>query len=156
MTATLESLLTDDDLGALRAAYDPAAMAAGARGATVAPLPAAAPLVDAIIDTFYSAAPLLPAARREQTLIALMASAPAPAGRTFAIHLYWGLMEGLSLADLAATLLLVGAYAGIDRYTNAAAAVAALVDRALRPALAAGGDALKSGAIAHSIALAFT
>ncbi len=35
-----------------------------------------------------------------------------------AIHIYWGLMEGLSPADIGWTQLLTGAYEGIDKYSN--------------------------------------
>lgn len=150
----VRTLLTDEDLGRLRAAYDAAAMNEGARRATSTPYPPAGPLVDAIIDTLYGPSAILPGVRREQVLIALVASHTGMR-RILAVHLYWGLMEGLSIDEIAATLALVAAYDGIDNYSEALRQLSTLVDKVLRPALASGGDALKSGPIMGAIAAAF-
>lgn len=150
----VRTLLSDEELGRLRAAYDAAAMNEGARRATSTPYPPAAAFVDAIIDTLYGPHAVLPGARREQILLAIIASHTGMR-RILAVHLYWGLMEGLSLDDIGATLMLVAVYDGIDNYSEAHRHLGTLVDKVLRPALEAGGDALTSLAIMRAIAAVF-
>ena len=142
----LRTLITADELARLRAAYDSKAMNEGARKATSAPFPPSSTFVDAVINTFYGPSAVIPAVRREQVLIAIIAS-HAGMRRILAVHLYWGLMEGLSIEEICATLLLVGTYDGIDNYSEAQRHFATLINGVLRPALASGGDALGSGAI---------
>lgn len=150
----LRTLLAHDELERLRGGYDAAAMNEGARRATSAPYPPVGPLVDALIDGLYGDKAVLPGARREQLLLALLASRAA-SPRILAVHLYWGLMEGLTLDEVGATLMLVGAYEGIDRFSEATRHLGTLVDKVLRPALASGGEALGSRAILGAVAAAF-
>ena len=84
--------------------------------------------VDAIIDLFYDDAELpadsstkprtrLSAADRERCVIALLAS---HAERfNLALHIYLGLMAGVSAEEIANILLLVGAYGGVDKFSDA-------------------------------------
>jgi alkylhydroperoxidase/carboxymuconolactone decarboxylase family protein YurZ len=151
----LRTLITDEELARLRAAYDSAAMNEGARRATEAPFPPASMFVDSIIATFYGPRAVLPAMRREQVLIAVLA-AHAGMRRILAVHLYWALMEGLSIDEICATLLLVGTYDGIDNYSEATRHFGTLLDKVLRPALDAGEpDALSSTAIMKALSQAF-
>ena len=53
---------------------------------------------------------------RERCLIAILASRDA--GLNLAIHIYLGLMEGLSAPDIAEILFLSGAYTGVDRLSD--------------------------------------
>lgn len=52
----------------------------------------------------------------ERTIITLFASQRN--GPFLAIHMYWGLLEGLTVGEMAETLLLVGTYTGIGAYTQ--------------------------------------
>lgn len=142
--ADVTTLLSDEQLDLLRAAYDADAMNAAARAATALPWPPAAPFADFLINRFYTG-DAWPPARRELVLIALGAANLVGNGRTFAVHLYWGLMEGLGIGEIADTLLLVGAYAGIDRYSSAMRVLRLLLDQVLRPAASDGGDATSAG-----------
>lgn len=138
------TLLTDAQLDVLRGAYDADAMNAAARAATALPFPPAAPFADFIIGRFYTG-DAWPPARRELVLIALGAANLVGNGRTLAVHLYWGLMEGLGVGEIADTLLLVGAYAGVDKYSAAMRVLRAVIEQVLVPAVGEGGDATSGG-----------
>src|SRR5262245_48235092 len=53
---------------------------------------------------------------RERSLIAILASRDA--GLNLAIHIYLGLMEGLSPREIADIILLAGVYTGVDRLSD--------------------------------------
>ena len=142
--ADVTMILGEEQIDALRGAYDADAMNAAARAATALPWPPAAPFADFLIGRFYTGE-AWPPARRELVLIAIGAANLVGNGRTLAVHLYWGLMEGLGVGEIADTLLLVGAYAGIDRYSAAMRVFRALLEQVLRPASSEGGDATSSG-----------
>lgn len=55
-------------------------------------------------------------ADRERSIIAILASQPN--ALFLAIHLYWGLAEGLSVNDICQIMLIVGGYSGFSCYTN--------------------------------------
>jgi len=53
---------------------------------------------------------------RERCLIALLCSRGVP--ETLAVHIYLGLMEGISVEEVANILMLTGMYTGIDRFVT--------------------------------------
>lgn len=112
----LAAALTPEALAALRAAYSAPFMLEASRRAVAFPHPASAPYVEAVIKGFYDAARMAPR-DRERVLVALLASQSNAPSLLLAVHLYWGLMEGLSVADLADTLGLSGVYTGLGHYT---------------------------------------
>ena len=105
--------LTSAELDALRAGYLPDVMTRVTRLAVASVYPPGAPYVDAIVDSLYGEEPVAPR-DRERCVIALLAAQGETL--TLALHIYWGLMEGLSPADVGHTVLLAGAYAGVPRY----------------------------------------
>ncbi len=118
-------VLTTDELSSLRAGYDSELMKAIATGTVNALHPPIAALTGYIRDEIYAggdtpdpAAPTLSRADRERCLITLLATGAQ--GMPLAVHFYWGLMEGLSPANVMATLTLVAAYTGLDNFTRAA------------------------------------
>jgi alkylhydroperoxidase/carboxymuconolactone decarboxylase family protein YurZ len=80
---------------------------------------------DAINDVFYGPLPLdtatsrslLSEQDRERCVIALLASQGG--GGTLAIHVYIGLMVGLSPKEIGHILLLAGVYTGVNRFAVA-------------------------------------
>ncbi len=142
MTTTVDQILTPAELDAFRAGYSNEWMSNTAYGWVAGSFLQAGPAVQLVIDTYTrrwpdapevgpatlppAAAPVVPvpiamsARERERVIIALMTST-AVSPMLLAIHLYWGLMEGLSPADIGWTQLLTGAYEGIDKYSNGVA-----------------------------------
>lgn len=132
--ADLTTALSDDDLSALRAAYDARVLFAAATGTLARYHAAGAPYTAAIGAAQYEGGPLS-ARDRERCLVALLAAQKER--MTLAVHLYWGLMEGLTPAELAHTLLLTGIYNGTPAYTNGLLVMDATVKQ-LAAAVAAG------------------
>jgi alkylhydroperoxidase/carboxymuconolactone decarboxylase family protein YurZ len=117
------SLLSSRALRALRSEYDREVMAATATAALVRDFPESEEYVTAIHDSLFGAEKGrrsrslagLTDKEREVGLIVLMASQRAT--MELAIHIYWGLMEGVRPHEIAGLLMLTGVYAGIGRQT---------------------------------------
>jgi alkylhydroperoxidase/carboxymuconolactone decarboxylase family protein YurZ len=75
--------------------------------------------ISAIRRAFYEGTAMLPR-DRERCLIAVLASRDA--GLNLAIHIYIGLMEGLSPEDIGDIIFLGGVYSGVDRISDGLAA----------------------------------
>jgi hypothetical protein len=79
--------------------------------------PATLPPAGTPIDAVPSLPNHLPPKERERVIISLMTAHPT-SSMFLAIHLYWGLMEGLSPTEIGWVQLLTGTYEGIDKYSN--------------------------------------
>lgn len=137
MSAPLLEILTDAEIATLHGGYDPAVLNAGTRAVLVdATYPEAAGLVDSLLRLFYpekrsrnaffdkkvraaaarahkAPAPLaLDNATRELVLLTILSRK----GNTqfMAIHVYWALMEGLTVEAITNILLLSSYYEGIE------------------------------------------
>ncbi len=110
---SFKSVITEAQLAALREAYDPAVMAFVTRNSLAEAYPPGAEFIGALMDSLYSGEPISHA-DRERCLIALLAVNGEP--MPLAVHIYWGLVEGLSPEEIAHTLLLTGAYSGVPKY----------------------------------------
>jgi alkylhydroperoxidase/carboxymuconolactone decarboxylase family protein YurZ len=75
--------------------------------------------ISAIRRAFYQSSPMDPK-DRERCLIAVLASRDA--GLNLAIHIYVGLMEGLSPQEIADIIFLGGVYTGVDHISDGLAA----------------------------------
>jgi alkylhydroperoxidase/carboxymuconolactone decarboxylase family protein YurZ len=75
--------------------------------------------INSIRRAFYEGTAMEPE-DRERCLIAVLASRDA--GLNLAIHIYLGLMEGLSPAEIADVVFLGGIYTGVDRISDGLAA----------------------------------
>ncbi len=149
--ADVRTILSEEALASLRAAFDPALLGFAATKRAAAPYTDAAPFIDAIGARYYVAGPgasgpSSPVAPkdRERTLIGILAAGNRPAF-ALAVHVYWGLMEGLDVDDIADTLLLAGAYAGVDAFTNAAFTLGETLE--LLAGLAATPETARSAAV---------
>jgi alkylhydroperoxidase/carboxymuconolactone decarboxylase family protein YurZ len=117
MPQDVRQLLSPEELATLRRNFSGALLYREACRRTVGPYPAAAGPLEALMAAFYERGALLEPCQREQILSALLA-VQGTCGEV-AIHAYWGLMEGMTPEQLAATFLLVGIYAGVPKYRNA-------------------------------------
>ncbi len=75
--------------------------------------------IDAIRSAFYDGTAMRPK-DRERCLIAILSSRDA--GLNLAIHVYLGLMRGLSPGEIADIIFLGGIYTGVDRMSDGLAA----------------------------------
>ncbi|RKH66458.1 carboxymuconolactone decarboxylase family protein [Corallococcus aberystwythensis] len=66
---------------------------------------------------------------REQIVIALLAARMGNRRLHLALHLYWGLMVGLSPAEIAHRLLFVSFYSGIDTLTSSLETFSAVLNK---------------------------
>lgn len=145
--------LDQDRLADLRRAYDAKAMRAVMLDAFVERHRPLTQWCLAIDSTFYAESTPMSAANRERCLIAMLActGASVPLG----IHMYWGLMEGLSSEEIYTIVSLAGCYGGVPRLVTSFAVIDVVSDvlrtlegpldpgrvlTALVPALAASGS----------------
>lgn len=117
----LTDLLTDAELTALRAGYDRKRMVEDVRTTLEVAWPDATPLVESVLVGFYLPQKggkwRMPPATRERVVLSLLANG---AGQPFdvAAHVYWALMEKLSVQEVLDTILLTASYGGVARYTD--------------------------------------
>jgi alkylhydroperoxidase/carboxymuconolactone decarboxylase family protein YurZ len=106
-------LLDDRQLARLRVAYAPPVMRTAMLNAIAVGYPPLLPWNEAIAKTFYDDPEPLSAANRERCLIALLTHTGPQL--SLAIHVYWGLMEGLSVAEVCHIVGLAACYGGVPR-----------------------------------------
>jgi hypothetical protein len=111
------NILTSDEIATLKRGYDRDAMNQAAIAAVAGPYQPGTDFVKFIVDHFYDPE-RWPPDQREQCMISLLTPHCVGQGLLLAVHLYWGLMEGLSAHQIADTILLAGAYSGIPNFTN--------------------------------------
>ena len=135
-------LLSADDLALLRTGYDRQAMNDVSSRTLVGRYRASADLVGAIMGHHYINSGLDPRSR-ELCLIALLAADGGPF--TLAVHIYWGLAEGLSPKEVAEVVALTGSYCGVPRLANGLFTLQGTM--AVLKKLAANGEPVKSEAV---------
>lgn len=112
----ITQLLDPGRLAELRRHYDDDTM----RDLLAQPLrvtyPPCEPWLDWISQHLYNRERFRPE-YRELILLTVLSSNPHGGGRLLAIHVYVGLMVGLSPSEIADALLLVGVYTGIPSFT---------------------------------------
>lgn len=111
----VRTILDDEILGELRAAYDLPFMLAAARHTLGAPYPPAAPWATYITEAMFQDE-FIDARLRESVIIStlLQQGAIGP----LMVHFYWGLMSGLTAQEIASIITLTGTYSGVDNYTT--------------------------------------
>ncbi|RKG94500.1 hypothetical protein D7V97_38775, partial [Corallococcus sp. CA053C] len=93
---------------------------------------------------------------REQIVIALLAARMGNRRMHLALHLYWGLMVGLSPQEIAHRLLFISFYSGIDTLTSALETFSAVLNKLQGLTDAARSDeALEPRAIMGELAALF-
>jgi alkylhydroperoxidase/carboxymuconolactone decarboxylase family protein YurZ len=128
----LADVLSEAKLRLLRSSYHPSEMVS----ANVAAVASLAPRLQSwnaeIARTFYTSDGPLSAIDRERCLIMLL-SYTGPA-LPLAVHIYWGLMEGLTVDEVCQVVGLAGCYGGLPRTVQGLVAlekVVWLLDRAV-------------------------
>jgi alkylhydroperoxidase/carboxymuconolactone decarboxylase family protein YurZ len=109
----LTTLLPEATLARLRAGYSHDAMVAANLAAVERVAPQLASWNAAIAAPFYDTKAILKPIDRERCLIALIATSGPPI--SLAMHVYWGLMEGLGVEEILHILALTGCYGGLPR-----------------------------------------
>lgn len=121
----LELILTPEQIALLREGYaaDPAWLANYPADVYHDLYPGGSKAFDSFVNSvFVHGDPAKPPTTRmigkdrERVVIALLASQPN--AEFLAIHLYWGLVEGLSVNEISQIILVVGGYNGYSFYTN--------------------------------------
>ncbi len=146
--------LTEAQLATLRGGYSRTVMDAVATQIVSGPYPPSAGLTAFAGDRFYNdAPPTLSPANRERCLLALFVGGRRP---TFAVavHIYWALMEGVAVDEIAEIILLATLYSGLDVLTDGNRTLT-LTLTVLGQAADAGGDAVKPGTLLPQIVAKF-
>lgn len=154
MNPDVRSMLTEDQLAVLRGSYRRAVMDMIATKIVAAPYPPAGALVAFAADRFYNdAPPVLTQADRERCLIAIFAAGRRPAF-AMAVHIYWGLMEGLTVGEIAEIITLSALYGGLDVLTDNNKTLADTL-KFLAKTADAGGEAAQSQVVLPALVNAF-
>jgi len=154
MNPDVRSILTEDQISALRQSYSRSLMHVVATTITVAPYPPAAGLIAFAAERYYNEAPpVLTHADRERVLIGVFAADRRPAF-ALAVHVYWGLMEGLTVDEIAEIVSLSALYGGLDVLTDGMRTISDTL-RILAKAVDAGGEAAGSQKLLPALVAAF-
>lgn len=119
------SILSAKELDRLRRAFRPEEVIGPSRKTIVGTFPPVEGYADSFLSYFFSEGGASPAGavstltplERERIIITLQALRLRGNGRYLGIHLYWGLMTGLSVQEIADQIFLISVYSGIDVYT---------------------------------------
>ena len=112
----LTRILCDRDLQTLRSGYRHEDLVDANVRTVATHVPALAKWNEQVADTFYRSSTLAPIDRERCLIVLLVASGPA---LPLALHLYWGLVEGLSVSQILEITGLASCYAGISRLGSA-------------------------------------
>ncbi len=109
-----QTQLTDAQLAALHGGYSSEMMDAVATKIVAGAYPPALGLTTFAGTRFYNdAPPTLAPANRERCLLTLFCAGRRPSF-AIAVHIYWALMEGVAVDEIAEIILLATLYGGID------------------------------------------
>ncbi|MSQ84119.1 MAG: carboxymuconolactone decarboxylase family protein [Myxococcales bacterium] len=154
MNPDVRSLLTEAQISVLRQNYNRALMNVVATKLVAAPYPPIAGLVAYAAERFYNdAPPVLTPVDRERCLIAIFVAGRRPAF-ALAVHVYWGLMEGMTVEETAEIIALSALYGGIDIGTDGMRTLSDTLKQ-LAAASDAGGDAAQSQVLLPALVAAF-
>ncbi len=121
----------------------------------LARFPLARKYVASIGDYFYDDDKEVGPQNRERVVIASLLAHANDGGYFLTLHVYWALMIGLSVKEIAWTMVLCSSYSGIDRYTLGMTLLSDVLG-ALKAQLAVGTDeAIHPGAIVGALAQTF-
>lgn len=152
--ADVTAALSAEQLSKLRTAYQRPVMHAVATQVVAGPWPAIGGVVKYAAERFYNDdPPVLGHANRERCLIMLFAADRRP---TFAqaVHIYWGLMEGLEIAEIAEIISLGALYGGLDAFTDGIRVLQQTL-ALLAAAADEGGEGIASGKLLPKLVAAF-
>ena len=140
-------LLSDEALATLRAGYDAELMLRMATTALTAVDPEARDLLRFVDERLYRTARMAPIDRERCIITLQVAQGHA---MPLAMHVYWGLMEGLSVDEVRQIVLLAGTYGGLPTFTAGTFVLKATL-ALLATHAAEGGDTAHSAAVASAL-----
>ncbi len=121
----------------------------------LARFPLARKYVASIGDYFYDDDKVVGPQNRERVVISSLLAHANDGGYFLTLHVYWALMIGLSVREIAWTMVLCSSYSGIDRYTLGMTLLSDVLG-ALKAQLAIGtDDAIHPGMIVGALAQSF-
>lgn len=144
----LRRILSDTRLADLRAAYEPNVMRAAMLQTIVEGYPPLDEWNRSIASTFYGETSPISPRDRERCLVALLSQTGQRL--SLAIHVYWGLMEGLNVAEVCHSVGLAACYGGVPRLADGLP----VIDRVLQVLQQLDGD-LGSSTVLRSILRSF-
>jgi alkylhydroperoxidase/carboxymuconolactone decarboxylase family protein YurZ len=128
----IDATLSTEQLANLRGAYSRATMIEILSSGMPSRCGRTGRYIDAIGSAFYGdGADTVAPKDRERCLIAILASRDA--GLNLSLHIYLGLMEGLSPREIADIVFLAGIYTGVDRLSDGLAALVATLGILAKP-----------------------
>ncbi len=133
------ALISEAQLATLRGAYDRQVLQVLALRAFETPFPPAAGVAKAIIASFYAGDEACGGLSFRDRELALLARGVDRPDMNFVTHVYFGLMEGVSPAEVLSVCYLTSLYGGADLWTGASSVVTKTF-QALAKAADAGGD----------------
>lgn len=117
----MSAVPTQTQINSIRAAYSPLVAGDAAAQALIGPWPTASGWIKGQAQLFYQvtggAQPLMSGLDREKVIIPLLAASAALPGN-LAIHVYWGIAEGMSVDEVYAALALAAMYGGVHAYSD--------------------------------------
>lgn len=124
LTKDVTEMLSEKELAALRGAYDGLLLSELATKTLVEKFPASRIWVNTIqrilyVDESRGGAPLLDITPKERELCLITLLSAQHLELELGVHIYWGMMEGLSPKQIAALITMVGVYAGLARFNSA-------------------------------------
>lgn len=114
---TLESLISDEQIATLKLGFDNALCVKLAMASLSGPIPAAEPWVSGPGDYFFATDRNMGPTHRELCILSTLTALRCP--DQLAIHVYWGLMVGLTVNQIGDAIYLGGDYGGIAAYNSA-------------------------------------
>lgn len=123
MSPPLDSLLSTPNLEHLRLGFDNDVAYAAALGSVAAPIPAANDWVVGAGAYFFKDNKHMSPRRRELCILSMLTVLRLP--DQLSVHVYWGLMVGLSVKELSNAIFLGGDYGGVAAYETALRGTAA-------------------------------
>ena len=156
MSNDVREILSDEHLDALRGAYSRNVMVHVATTLTMSNYTDSKGWFDFLAARHYAPSEDRPGMSdhdRERCLIAIFA-AGRRAPFALASHVYWGLMEGMSVDDVADTVLLASAYSGVDVFSDGMFTLGETL-RVLTFLAAKGGESLSPVAVLTTLVNGF-
>lgn len=114
---TLESLITNEQISLLKQGYDDALFFKLAMASLSGPFPQAEPWIEGSGAYFFGTDKNMGRTHRELCTISVLTAMRCP--DQLLIHIYWGLMVGLSVNQMADAMFLGGHFGGVAGYNTA-------------------------------------
>lgn len=113
----LENLITDSQVTVLRQGYDDIEIYGLAMAALAGPFPQAEPWVSASGSYFFASDRNMGSTHRELCILSTLTAMRCP--DQLVVHVYWALMVGLTVNQVADAIFLGGHFGGIAAYNSA-------------------------------------